>query len=138
MATTSRKTEYFTAALSLAGGVLIAYLCFRVFRPFLAPTVWAIVLGVLLHPLYEPLERAVRSRSLAAVLLCLLAAMILGLPFIYLVASLPSEIKEAYTLLEAALNPEQGGPAAQPRLLRVWSWVVEAAARAGYHLPSAL
>lgn len=136
--TSNRKTEYFTGALLLGGGVLIAYLCFRIFRPFFAPMVWATVLALLLHPLYDPAARALRNRSGTAALLCLLGVLVLGVPFFYLISSLPGEIKEGYEEIDAALRPGAGGESADPRLVNAWNRLVETAARAGYHLPSVI
>jgi len=136
--TSAQRTQYFATALLVGSSLLIAYLCFRVFLPFLGPTVWATVLAVLLHPLYRPTMRRLRSRSLAAVVLCLLAALIVGVPFFYLISSLPSEIKHAYGKADAALRPGTERPNADPRLQQAWNRVAEAANRAGYNLPTEL
>jgi len=136
--TTAWKTEHFTSAILLIGGVLVVYLCFRVFQPFLGPTVWATVLAVLLHPLFQPSAAFLRSRSLAAVLLCLLGTLALGLPCYYLVSEIPSQIGEAYEKVEAALRLDPAAQGPDPRLLRAWEWMVAVVARAGYQLPAAL
>jgi predicted PurR-regulated permease PerM len=132
------RGRYVAAVVLLVGGVLVAYLCFRLFQPFVGPTVWAVVLAVLLHPFQEPLARRLRSRSLAAVLLCVAGFLAVGLPFFYLVSSLPAEIKQAYGMVDAALRPDPSGKIGEPRLLRAWNWVAEAATKAGYDLPTAL
>lgn len=131
------KAEYFGAALLLIGVAVIVYLSVRVFLPFLAPTFWATVLAILLHRVYEPATRILRSRSLAALVVCLLAVVILVLPSLYLVLSLRSQSVEAFTRLEATVR-DPTGPSADPRLLQAWNWVVEKAAAGGYDLPSAL
>jgi predicted PurR-regulated permease PerM len=49
---------------------LLAYWCFRIFRPFLMLLIWGVVLAVALAPIYVRLERALRGRrKLAATLL---------------------------------------------------------------------
>jgi len=133
-----RWGSYITVALLLAGGILIAYLCFRVFQPFLGPIVWATVLAVLLHPWYERAAQVVRSRSAAAVLVCILATLILGVPLFYLISSLPGEIKEAYAKVNAALHPSENGGGGDPRVGNAWHRMADLAARAGYDLPSVL
>jgi len=131
------KTKYVTTALLLLGGVIIVYLCFRIFQPFLAPVVWATVLAVLIHPLQAPGARLFRSSSVAAVVNCLVGFLMVGVPFFYLVSSLPSELKEAYSGAEAVLNADPAGTA-DPRLARAWQRLAETAAKTGYALPMAL
>ncbi len=131
------KPKYLTSALLAIGGILVVYLCFSVFRPFLAPTIWAAVLALLLHPLLEPTVRLVRSRSLAAFLLCVAAVLVLALPCAYLISSLRDQMQQVYSQVEAALR-DPSGKAGDPRLVRAWDWAVKTAARAGYELPAAL
>jgi len=47
--------------------LLLAYLVFRVFEPFLLPLGWAGVLVVVFYPLHERLERRLGRRTAAAV-----------------------------------------------------------------------
>jgi len=49
---------------------LLAFWCFAIFRPFLMPLVWGIVLAVALRPAFVWIERATGGRrKLAAILL---------------------------------------------------------------------
>ena len=137
MITTLWKPKYLTAALLSIAGLLVGYLCYRVFRPFLAPAVWATVLALLLYPVYGRAARLLRSRSLAALVLCILATAILALPCVLLLAELRSQIWDVYDEVEAALA-DPGGRTADATLLRAWRWAVETAARTGYQLPAAL
>lgn len=128
--------SYITTALLVASGVLIAYLCFRVFQPFLGPIVWAIVLALLLHPWYERAVRMVRSPAAAATLICVLVTLMLGVPLFSLIASLPGEIKLVYAKVNNALHPGEKGGGVDPRVEKAWNRTVELAARAGYDLPT--
>ncbi len=131
------KPKYLTGALLTIAGLLVGYLCYGVFKPFLAPTIWAAVLALLFHPLYQPAVKLLRSRSLAALLLCLVATMILALPCIYLISSLRTQLWDVYDEVEQTLS-DPTGQTADTRLQRGWRWVVDTAAKGGYHLPAAL
>ena len=64
---------------------LLAYWCFRIFRPFLMPLIWGVVLAVALAPLYLRLEGVLRGRrKLAATLLVLVCLAALILPAVAL------------------------------------------------------
>jgi predicted PurR-regulated permease PerM len=67
-------------ALRLVVVGLLVFWCFAIFRPFLMPLVWAIVLAVALRPAFVWIERVTGGRrKLAAVLLvvsCLLAVFV--------------------------------------------------------------
>ena len=73
-----RKAIDVAVRLVLLG--LLAYWCFRIFRPFLMPLIWGVVLAVALAPIYLRLEGVLRGRrKLAATLLvvvCLGALMV--------------------------------------------------------------
>lgn len=63
-------------AVTVAG----LYLCYRMAAPFLPALTWALALAVLLAPLQRRLEARIRSPSLAAIVLVLLAAVMVVLP----------------------------------------------------------
>ena len=68
-----RKATEVAVRLAVVG--LLAYWCFRIFRPFLMPLIWGVVLAVALAPLYLRLEALLRGRrKLAATLLVVLGA----------------------------------------------------------------
>ena len=121
MPTTAWKSKSLTSALLAVGGILVFYLCFRVFQPFLAPTIWAVTLALLLHPVYGPAARVLRNRSLAAIVLCLLSLVILVLPCFYLISSLQKQVIDVYETLEATLL-DPTGQTADPGLRRAWEW----------------
>jgi predicted PurR-regulated permease PerM len=132
-----RKTEYLVTGLLIGGGVIIAYLCARIFQPFWSPVVWATVLALMLHPLYRPLAARVRSPSVAALLLCTLGALLLAIPFYWIASLLPAQIKEVYErvqqLAQAASTRESGG-----RLVELARRISDLTDRFGYYLPSEL
>jgi predicted PurR-regulated permease PerM len=133
-----RRTDYLTTTLLVAGGVLIAALCALVFRSFLEPVVWATVLALVLHPLYRPLLAAVRSGSLAALLLCLLGAFLLSIPFYWVASLLPAQVQEVYGRLEKLVQPGAGGQPNSEPVLQAWAWMADLAQRFGYDLKTVL
>jgi predicted PurR-regulated permease PerM len=76
-------------AVRLAVVGLLAYWCLLIFRPFLMPFVWGIVLAVALRPVHAGIERALGGRpKLAAILLVVLCLVLLILPTVMLSESL--------------------------------------------------
>ena len=60
---------------------LLAYWCFAIFRPFLIPLVWGVVLAVALRPAYVWIERATGGRrKLAAIVLVVVCLGVLLVP----------------------------------------------------------
>ena len=87
---------YMITLLALA--LLLGYLNYQVFKPFLIPIAWAIVLSVVFYPAYTVALKYVTRRSIASILiLCIILFAILG-PFSYLAFLL---VKEIVTLSES-------------------------------------
>jgi predicted PurR-regulated permease PerM len=79
----ARKAIELTVRLGVVG--LLAYWCFRIFRPFLMPLVWGVVLAVAFAPLYLRLEAVLRGRrKLAATLLVVVCLGVLAVPVVAL------------------------------------------------------
>jgi len=49
--------EFTDAMIRLGLIALIAVLCFRIFTPFLALMVWALILAIIFYPLHQRLAR---------------------------------------------------------------------------------
>ncbi len=106
-----------TTALFYAVLLLLAYLVFRVFEPFLVPLGWAGVLVVFFYPLHERLERRlgkVRAAALSTggVLLMLI------IPVLFLVVIFVREALDVTRIIEHALVEGQA-----PSLVRMWGWI---------------
>lgn len=82
-----------TLAFFLGALLLLAWL---VLRPFLVPVLWAGILAFVTWPLFLRLQRLVRSRTLAALLLTLLVTALLIAPLAWLVLSLRVEVTSGY------------------------------------------
>lgn len=73
--------------------LILAYLSFNIFRPFLAPIAWAIVLSIVFYPLYAFLLKFIRWRSVASLIVLILIIIIISGPVSYLSVLLVKELK---------------------------------------------
>ncbi len=73
---------------------LLGYLNYQIWKPFLTPIAWAIVLSILFYPLYAFMLKLIRQRAVtSALILGLILVLIIG-PFSYLVFMLIMELKD--------------------------------------------
>jgi predicted PurR-regulated permease PerM len=87
----------FTSVLMLAIVVLLGYLTYQIFSPFLTSIAWAIVFCVIFYPVYNFLLKRIRFASLASgIVLLLIIAMIIG-PLSYIFFALASQVKDLVT-----------------------------------------
>jgi predicted PurR-regulated permease PerM len=74
---------------------LLVWWCFLIFRPFLIPVLWAIIIAVAVYPFYRKLENGLGGRSkLTAALFTLAAITLLMVPTVTLFGSLIDHVKE--------------------------------------------
>ena len=82
----------FSTAISVSLTIILGYLTYQIFQPFLRAIAWALVFAVVFYPVYAFLLRRVRVSSLAsAITLLILIIIILG-PVSYLSFILVDEI----------------------------------------------
>jgi len=75
------EDRFYPRLFAVAALALLGWLLFKIFKPFLGPIVWSILLAFLLRPLYERLNRRLRHRAgLAAGLLTAGATLCIALP----------------------------------------------------------
>lgn len=80
----------------IKGGLLLllVYVCYLIFSPFLALMLWALVLTITLHPSHQQLSRRLGQRpGLAASLMVLLGILLLLIPGALLVGSMAEPLK---------------------------------------------
>ena len=82
-----------TLAFFLGGLFLLAWI---VLRPFLVPVLWAGILAFVTWPLFLRVHRAVRSLTLASLLMTLLVGAVIIAPLAWLVLSLRVEVASGY------------------------------------------
>lgn len=94
------KREYLMSALFTALAVIIFYLSYLIFEPFLIAILWGVILAMLFYPLYSKLNKRIRNRSLCSILMCILIFLIIIGPFISLGIVLVDEAVGAYRSAE--------------------------------------
>ena len=73
---------------------LIIYLCFMIFRPFLLPVIWGIIIAVAVYPLHLKLIRLVKKPALSSTIITLVFLALLIIPSIYFSSALVDSVKE--------------------------------------------
>ena len=109
------------AAATLLGGVLCAVVAY----PLLVPMLWATVLAVLAYPLYRWVERRLRYPSIAAAFVVGVVALLVAVPFAFVVAQLLQEISNGAARLQSgeASRLWQDALAQQPQLVTLIEWM---------------
>ncbi|HUY18484.1 MAG TPA: AI-2E family transporter [Candidatus Binataceae bacterium] len=90
---------------------LMAYELYQVLGPFLIPIAWAALLAFMVHPLFEWLNRHVRSRSLVAVIITVGVTLLIILPALWLLGRLAAEAQNFYNELSVIVNRSSSGQA---------------------------
>jgi len=85
-------------AFTVASGVLLAYLLWRVFSPFFAPIAWAAVLAILFMPLYRRLHARLKKPNLAAFVATSLTILLVVIPAILVGAALVQQGARLYAI----------------------------------------
>ncbi len=112
----SKATE---VAIRLVVVALLIYWCYAIFRPFLMPLVWGIVLAVALRPAYLPIERLCRGRrKLAGTVFVLITLGLLLVPTVLLSESVVDGVR----FVKAAI--EDGRVKVPPPPQRIADWPV--------------
>ena len=108
-------------AVTLLGGALCAVVAY----PLLVPILWATVFAVLASPLHRRVERRLRYPSIAAAFVVAVVALLVAVPFVFIVAQLPQEIADGAARLQSgeALRLWQDALAHQPQLATLIEWI---------------
>jgi len=92
---TARDDRFYPRLFSVAALGLLGWVLFRIFKPFLGPVVWSILLAFLLQPLVERLKRRLGRRAgLAPGLLTAGAALCVALPAVALGVEFSNQISQ--------------------------------------------
>lgn len=113
----SREMRIASAALL---GLLLAFLSFKVLRPFLISISWALVLAVVLAPVQRRLARRVRTPFWASFLTTAAAFLLVLIPLSFILAELAQEIVTAYPQLMEQVEAFRKGVPQGGSDLQVW------------------
>ena len=96
----SRRT--IDTAIRIGLIALLVYWCLHIFRPFLVPVLWAMIIAVAVQPLYRKFEALLGgNKKLALTLFTAFAFALLILPTVMLVRSVVDTIQHVYAGLDA-------------------------------------
>lgn len=128
---TSRLTprSYVDSVIRVGIIALLAFACFRVFSPFLAIMVWALMLAIMLYPLHQRFSRRLGGRQgLTATLMVLAVFVLLGPPLVLVSGSIVEDVvglKNAFESGELETPPPnpsvQDWPFIGERVFAAWS-----------------
>jgi len=106
--------EFTDAMIRLGLIALMAALCFRIFAPFLALMVWALILATILYPLHQHLARRLGGKQgRAATVIVVVGVLLIGVPLVMLGGSFVVHIED---LTEAYENQTLAVPQPEPRV----------------------
>lgn len=88
--------EYFKKATTLAILILLAVLSFLLLKPILLSIVVGVILAFVFSPVYDKILNIVRSRNLAAIIVCFLLFLLILIPFWFLTPLLVEQSIKIY------------------------------------------
>lgn len=94
------KTEWLYKIFSLAIILVLFYLFYQVFSPFLTTIAWAMVLSITFYPLYKLFLKLIKRPWAASLATLIIILVIMIGPFSYIVSALVGEITDVYSALE--------------------------------------
>jgi predicted PurR-regulated permease PerM len=83
--------------------IVIAYLTFLVFQPFLAPLAWAVVIVVIMHPYYDRLTKKTNP-TMAALLMTAIVTLILIVPTVLVMTAFVKQGVQAITHVQSQVQ----------------------------------
>jgi predicted PurR-regulated permease PerM len=102
------KREHIFLIFILFLAFLSIYLLYQILSPFLSSIVWAILLAMVLYPVYKKLRSLLRKREiLSALIMTLLVLVVIVLPFTLLMVSLASDVVNFYHQVEEMIKTGQ-------------------------------
>lgn len=107
------KQQIFTGFFVLIF-IFLFYLFYQVLKPFLISLLWAGILALILHPVYERLKILLKNRSnVSSLIMTFLTVCIIVIPLILITASLSIEIFDIYKSAQSSGEFEKWGQTAQ-------------------------
>ena len=106
---TQTTSDRLATVLSYGALLLLGYLVFRIFAPFLVPLAWAAVLAIFFYPLYEQLVSRMTPNR-AALVSTLAVTFLLIVPALLVLFYTARQGLDASTRLQAALQVHGQGP----------------------------
>ncbi len=73
---------------------LIIYLCFLIFKPFMLPVIWGVIIAVAIYPLHVKLTKLVKKSGLSSAIITLVFLALIIVPSIFFTSALVDSVKE--------------------------------------------
>jgi predicted PurR-regulated permease PerM len=109
--TVTTTSDRLTTVLSYGALLLLGYVMFLIFEPFLVPLTWSAVLAIFFYPVHERLSKRMRP-TWAAMLSTLGVTLLLIVPTLVVLSYTAKQAIDATARLQTALmNPERELPA---------------------------
>ena len=109
--TPTTTSERLTTVLSYGALLLLGYVVFLIFEPFLVPLTWSAVLAIFFYPVHERLTKRMRP-NFAALLSTLGVTLLLIVPTLVVLSYTAKQAIDATARLQSVLlNPESEMPA---------------------------
>lgn len=80
---------------------LIIFACFIIFRPFLLPVIWGVIIAIAIYPLHLKLTKLVKKPGLSSTIITIVFLAIIILPSISFTSSLVNSLKELSVSIES-------------------------------------
>src|SRR5437773_3025472 len=97
--------------------VLLGYLIYLMFQPFLAPLAWAAILAAFFFPRYKQLEGRF-GKTPAATLCTIAVTLIIVVPFVLIAIAFIQQAAQTIGRIDIAANSSKG----LARVQRAWDW----------------
>lgn len=89
--------------------IVLGYLSFQIFKPFLSPIAWAIVLSIIFYPVFTFILRFVKWKPLASLVTLIFILLILLGPFSYFLYLLSQELRSLVDMTASGNFDPLGG-----------------------------
>jgi len=97
--------------------VLLGYLVYLVFAPFLVPLAWGVALSILLFPLHRRVRKLVKRENLAALITTLVLAAVIVAPALVVLGAVTTQAVQLVDYIQTEWE------AGRLPLAKLWSWI---------------
>lgn len=105
--------------------IILGYLSYQIFKPFLTPIAWAIVLSLVFYPLYAFSLKLLRYRAIASLFTLIVILIIILGPFSYLSFLLVKELGEITEYIEKGRIKEFSKALEHPQVRAIIDRIVD-------------
>lgn len=97
------KKEHIGTIVFAAVVLVLAYLFYIIYRPFLKPMIWGAVFAGMFYPLNARIGRKLRRKNIRAVLMSIIVVALIGVPAVFLSIGLIGEVVNVAPKFSAAV-----------------------------------